>query len=256
MTTDKTFTPEDALRMLDIAKRQAKVPLSNFTVGAIAVGQSGKIFSGCNLEFAGRGFSATVHAEQYAVVAALKAKEYSLTTLWVSEVPCGHCRQWLLELGEPDLPIHILSKDQFLLTTLAELLPYPFTLAHQGVKLLQRPQSPQTSGNIEQMAHWIAQQSYCPYTHSKAGIVFECHGGQYMTGWPIESSAYNPSLSPLQMALIELHQHSLKVSDIERIRLVESPTAVIPYQPELKAFLKANDGFLHPHLDCAVRPLS
>ncbi len=248
-------TSDDILKQLNAAKRGAVVPLSDFSVGAIAVGHSGQVFSGCNLEYAGLGFSATIHAEQYAVVAALKGGEYALNALWVSEVPCGHCRQWLLELGQPDLPINVHSTNQFLLSTLEELLPYPFTLAHNSLKLLQRPHGPLVAGTAEQKAKWAAQQSYCPYTHSKAGLVLECQGGQQLTGWPIESSAYNPSLSPLKMALIELHQHGLKLSDIDRIRLVESPTALIPYQPELKAFLKANDGFLNSSLDFSVSPL-
>ena len=66
---------------------------------AVALGASGRIFFGVNLEFARLPLYNSVHAEQFLVVNALHHGETEIRKLAVSEAPCGHCRQFYSELS-------------------------------------------------------------------------------------------------------------------------------------------------------------
>lgn len=76
--------------------------ISNFQVAAAAVGFSGNIYIGVNLETPLSTLAHTVHAEQFVIVNAHKSKETGLKRFVVSDFPCGHCRQFLYELPEAD----------------------------------------------------------------------------------------------------------------------------------------------------------
>ncbi len=66
---------------------------------AVALGASGRIFFGVNLEFARLPLYNSVHAEQFLVANALHHGERELRKLAVSAAPCGHCRQFFSELS-------------------------------------------------------------------------------------------------------------------------------------------------------------
>ena len=65
----------------------------------MALGASGRLFVGVNLEFPGLPLHHSVHAEQFLIANAGQAGEQALTRLAVSAVPCGHCRQFCSELA-------------------------------------------------------------------------------------------------------------------------------------------------------------
>lgn len=85
------------------ARLQAVAPFSNFSVGAAVRAESGKIYTGCNIESASYGL--TVCAERVAIWKALSEGERSLTELAVvadTETltpPCGTCRQIIWEFA-------------------------------------------------------------------------------------------------------------------------------------------------------------
>ena len=89
---------DDLLTLLPQAAAFARPPISNFRVGAIARGTSGKLYFGTNVEFAGEALSFTVHAEQSAVVNAWMSGETGIDVVATSAAPCGYCRQFLNEL--------------------------------------------------------------------------------------------------------------------------------------------------------------
>lgn len=78
-------------------------PYSRFAVGAAVLTESGKVFTGCNVENASYGL--TNCAERTAVYKAVSEGERSITAVVVftpTEVvtpPCGACRQVLYEFG-------------------------------------------------------------------------------------------------------------------------------------------------------------
>ena len=114
------------------AAAQAYAPYSKFPVGVAVVAESGKIYSGCNVENASYG--GTVCAERNAIAAAVVAGERKFRALLVYTPqqlltpPCGICRQVIAEFFTPDAPVascnHLQQQQQW---TLGELLPAAFT---------------------------------------------------------------------------------------------------------------------------------
>ena len=118
------------------AREFAYAPYSNFCVGAALLTKSGKIYTGCNVENAG--YSATNCAERTALFKAVSegVREFDAIAIVGSKVgetntlvtgPCGVCRQALYEFGGPELTVIMArSEDDYIVTTLGDLLPYGF----------------------------------------------------------------------------------------------------------------------------------
>jgi cytidine deaminase len=111
------------------AAARAYAPYSQFAVGAALLGESGKIYTGCNVENASYGL--TICAERAAVFQAVAQGERRFQAIAVSlpgaATPCGACRQVLHEFA-PDLKIFISDESGRLIHefTLADLLPGAF----------------------------------------------------------------------------------------------------------------------------------
>ncbi len=113
------------------ASKMAYAPYSGFKVGAAVITESGKIFSGCNVENASYGLS--VCAERVALFNAVTAGSQNFTAMAIYTetdipfYPCGACRQVLAEFN-PQLEILIIWKNGEQNLKLSELLPYQFKL--------------------------------------------------------------------------------------------------------------------------------
>lgn len=89
------------------ARVRAYAPYSGFRVGAAALGLSGEIYPGCNVENSSYGL--TLCAERVALSAAVCGGEREILSLVVytesdgPTPPCGACRQVLAELGREAL---------------------------------------------------------------------------------------------------------------------------------------------------------
>lgn len=139
------MTLDDAARVrlasaATAVRRHAYAPASQFHVGAAVLGDDGRVFVGCNVENASYGL--TICAERAAVCAAVAAGVRTLRAVAVATdlvepaSPCGACRQVLAEFG-PDLEVLLIGRDgRQRTTTLAALLPAPFTFA--DVRAAQR----------------------------------------------------------------------------------------------------------------------
>ena len=195
---------ELAENLLELATCFSVAPISGFYVGAIAVGKSGKLYLGANMEFQGVPLSASLHAEQSAILNAWMHEEREVVTLHVSETPCGHCRQFMRELSNSSaLKIH--CKGQTF--QIEDLLPGAFgENRKKGHGLLDS-----TTTNLEsietkpktqaQLAINAAQRSYAPYSKSPEGFVAQCLDGHFFSGSTAESIAFNPSVSGVVVAL-------------------------------------------------------
>lgn len=111
----------------------AYAPYSNYKVGAVVRSRSGSLHVGCNVENASYG--ATLCAERAAVAAMVAGGERRLDAVLVFTddgplgMPCGICRQTLLEFADPHCVVVAASPREVRTTTLAALLPEPFTLS-------------------------------------------------------------------------------------------------------------------------------
>ncbi|XP_076805712.1 cytidine deaminase-like isoform X2 [Clavelina lepadiformis] len=122
---------EELVRIASQAKENAYCPYSNFRVGAALVTESGEIYTGCNVENAC--YPVGNCAERTAIVKAVSEghrlfKAIAVITDKAAKImPCGLCRQSLIEFSK-DLVVYIASVDlTFRVTTLSELLPHGFT---------------------------------------------------------------------------------------------------------------------------------
>lgn len=114
------------------ARERAYAPYSRYRVGAALRARSGAIYTGCNVENASYG--ATLCAERVAIASMVAAGERELThvTVFTDDgpigMPCGICRQTLIEFAGPDCVVVVASPREARHTTLAALLPEPFVL--------------------------------------------------------------------------------------------------------------------------------
>ena len=108
------------------AKANAYAPYSQFTVGAAALVDDGRIVTGCNVENVSYGLGLCAEC---AVVCALHStgggRLVALSCVGAGThplMPCGRCRQVLLEHGGPDMLIDHHDGAR----PLGRLLPEPF----------------------------------------------------------------------------------------------------------------------------------
>ena len=127
---------QELIRMALAAREKAYAPYSGFMVGAALRAEDGRIFTGCNVENAA--FTPTSCAERTALFKAVAEGVTKFTDIAVVgsrrgegnkqiTSPCGVCRQALFEFGGPSLTVIMAkSEDDYIVTTLGELLPYGF----------------------------------------------------------------------------------------------------------------------------------
>lgn len=131
------------------ARKMAYTPYSHFKVGAALLTADGKIYRGCNIENAGYTptncaertalFKAVSEGErQFSAIAIVGSMQGTVNTLVTG--PCGVCRQALYEFGGPELTV-IMAKteEDYIVTTLGELLPYGFGPANLEAEDTQSP---------------------------------------------------------------------------------------------------------------------
>ncbi|KAK7358450.1 hypothetical protein VNO77_00378 [Canavalia gladiata] len=217
--------PELLSTLVPAAQSLARPPISKFPVAAVGLGPSGRIFVGVNLEFPGLPLHHAVHAEQFLLTNLSINAEPHLLSLAVSAAPCGHCRQFFQELrSAADIQILVTSDPSPQFTPLSEFLPHRFgphdLLPHNTPLLLEPHHNGLTllpnldlrsdascnghvaNDKLKIAALEAANKSHAPYSGSPSGVSLLDSHGNVFKGSYIESAAYNPSLGPVQAALI------------------------------------------------------
>ncbi len=217
-------------RLAEEARALADPPVSGFRVGAALVGaKTGRVYLGGNIEFPGTAIAQSIHAEQAAFANAWHHGETGIAALAVSAMPCGHCRQFLYEtLGPRARPFAVLVGPKK--RTLADLLPDAFgprDLGFAGGSMSTRPVRLACKGDaLVEAARRAACASYAPHSRAHAGIALLLADDAVVAGRYAENAAYNPSLAPLQSALILRDLAGKRRVPIERAVLVARASAV------------------------------
>ncbi|MFD2179656.1 cytidine deaminase [Veronia pacifica] len=228
--------------LLPIAAAYSVCPLSKFYVGAIARGLSGTLYFGANFEIPGVQLGQTIHAEQSSISHAWVKGEEGIIDITVNESPCGHCRQFMNELntaknlkiqlpGRSEKPLHFYLPEDFGPADLdvkdGLMTPVDHGLTHEVTE-------PLLISAIE-----AANRSHAPYTRNLSGIAIKTRSGKIYQGFYAENAAFNPSLPPLQVAIINMTMAGEKLDSIEEAALVESGDSLMNHLACTQSSLEA-----------------
>ena len=123
------ISDEALLSLARLAMEKSYSPYSRYPVGAALLGESGRVYQGCNIENASFGLSNC--AERTALFKAVSEGERGFTAIAIASLrsapyPCGACRQALNEFA-PDIRVLVTwGEGNVDKTTLPALLPHSF----------------------------------------------------------------------------------------------------------------------------------
>jgi cytidine deaminase len=214
------------LNCVSLAQQFAQAPITAFKVGAVALGRTGSLYFGANVEFPAVGLALGIHAEQSAVANAFMHGETGLDAIATTAVPCGFCRQLLSEVTEnEDFTVMTVGRPAAMLST---LLPTPFGPKDLGLNTtaFANPSADlrltvADTGELTRLALEAAQKAYAPATGAISGIALKTKDGKVFAGPCLESVALNPGLSCLQTAIVGLILSGNDLTDIVSATLVE-----------------------------------
>uniref|UniRef100_A0A6V7QST3 CMP/dCMP-type deaminase domain-containing protein n=1 Tax=Ananas comosus var. bracteatus TaxID=296719 RepID=A0A6V7QST3_ANACO len=203
----------------------------------------------------------SVHAEQFLVANAAAAGEAGIRCIAVSHMPCGHCRQFLQELrAAPEIRILVTSDGPAAaFRPLSALLPRPFgppDLLHKDVPLLLEPHDNDlgpaaiaaaedgvegaADERLRAAAEAAARAAYAPYSGCAAGFAVADAAGRVHAGAYAESAAYNPSLGPVQAAMVAMTAAEAEAeAEVAAAALVEKEGAAVSHEATARIFLAA-----------------
>ena len=206
------------IMLLPFAAEFARVPVSNYKVGAVVLCKSGNIYLGSNMEFIGEPLSCSIHAEQSAINNAWLNGENEIVKIAVTSAPCGYCRQFINELTTSK-KIKVLLKNSetnnIEIFEMRQLLPNAFgpkDLNKNGGLLQDENHNIKLDTNNDVLissALQAAKNCYSPYTKNYSGVSLKLENGKIFSGRYAENAAHNPSFSPIQSALTFLNMNSL-----------------------------------------------
>ncbi|MDA0147678.1 cytidine deaminase [Vibrio sp. LaRot3] len=228
--------------LLPFAAAYSYAPISEFYVGAIVRGLSGKLYFGANVEISGAQLGQTVHAEQSAISHAWMKGEQGISDITINFSPCGHCRQFMNELTTAkELVVQLPQRDE---KSLQEYLPESFGPADLGIEsglMASTDHGKQSEENdpLIQKALSALNRSHAPYTHNLSGVALSLSNGRLYTGAYAENAAFNPSLPPLQVAIIQLLLDGQSLEDIESAALAEMADGSISHLADTQSTLEA-----------------
>ena len=131
------------LRLIEAAKaaqKKAYCPYSRYPVGAAVLTDSGRLYTGCNVENAS--FGLAMCAERVAIFKAISHGDKKIRAVCVaakSAKPCGACRQVIIEFAPKDAEIiyvdwfPMAKKQKVTYTKAGRLLPQAFDPSEAGL---------------------------------------------------------------------------------------------------------------------------
>jgi len=235
-----------ALLTLPVATRLAQPPISNYRVGAVGLDTDGDLVLGANLEFPPADLGSTIHAEGFASLRA-RARGRVLRVIALTEAhPCAHCRQTLTEsAGVDDLELidplgHVLR--------LADLYPWPFSPSALGVEVDDPTRSAWPGLEVvsdtlpDEAAEALlaaGRRAHAPYSGCPSAAVLRLRDGRFLAAGCVESVSFNPTITALQAALVELAAVGGSGADVEAAWLGRVPGGAVDPEPGARALLAA-----------------
>lgn len=202
------------------------VVISHYQVGACVLGKSGNVYLGANCEFKNT-LPNTIHGEQCAIHNASVHNEKGLESIAINASPCGQCRQFMVELGDPkEFDVMFCDNDNISMFSLETLIPNNFGPENLNLsgRLLTTPAlnliPTENMNQLDKVAFDMAVNSYVPYTKRACGIALKI-GDTIVPGKTLENAAYNPSSSACRNAFSLASIMGLDLSKITDMVMVE-----------------------------------
>lgn len=232
------------------ARGIAQPPISNFFVGAVGLErETGNLVLGGNVEFPATHLGFTIHGEGFVFTRAA-SRGTTIETIAIGEAhPCAHCRQYISEFaGSRELRLIDPLGHRL---TMAQLYPWPFDPdylgevgavagAFDGSLDLAANDSPAT---IADRLLDAGRRAHAPYSKCPGAVVLALRDGQMVSGFSIESVAFNPTMGPLQAAIINLIAHGYEAADIAEAAMGTRLGGNVEYSHSVTELL----GKLAPH---------
>ncbi|WP_417308910.1 cytidine deaminase [Devosia sp.] len=229
---------------LAAARAFAFPPISDFHVGAIGrEAGTGDLILGGNMEFAGTHLGTTVHGEGFVFSRAF-SRGQRIDTIALGEAhPCGHCRQYLSEFaGADQLKLIDLLGHRL---DLAQLYPWPFDTAYLGepgavagrVNWRDLRFVEEALDDLSDVLLETGRRAHAPYSKCPAAVVLDLADGARVAGATIESVAFNPTMPPLQAALIDVRAHGYAPDAIVAATLGATRGGAVDHVPGTEALL-------------------
>lgn len=207
--------------LLDVAKDIASPGISDFHVGAVGLEtETGNLILGGNVEFPGTHLGFTLHGEGFVLTRAM-SRGTNISVIAIGEAhPCAHCRQCLAEYAASDR-LELIDPLGHTLT-LAQLYPWPFDPDYLGesgavpgrelwpeLRFAEADQSPAASALLA-----AGRRSHSPYSKCPGAVLLHLMDGATIVAAAVESVAFNPTIHPVQAAMVDLLAHGYRYADI------------------------------------------
>jgi len=244
-----------ALLALPIATRMARPPISEYRVGVVGIDDAGDLVLGANVEVFGADLGSTIHAEGFASLRA-RSRGRMLRLLALTEArPCAHCRQTLAESA---------GADELLLIDpggsrrrLDDVYPWAFRPGALGIDPddPRRPAWPGLTTGAGDLAPAIrdallgaARRAHAPYSRCPSAVVLRLADGRLLAAGCVESVSFNPTITAMQAALVELVAVGATGGEVEAAWLGVVRGGPVDPVPGATALL----GAVTPGVDLAV----
>ena len=223
---------------LEILKQNSYPAVSDYRVSAAVLTANMNIYTGANIEFPSLSPQFTVHAEQAAVANALNNGESHISELWVSDLPCGMCLQFLSE--QKKSKNLIIKTADGKISELRTLLTQPFSMeAKESGKNAKFKAINNSENELINRAISASQMSVAPITDFYAGAALQTSSANIYTGFYLENISFNTSLLPVQMALASLLAGEEKPEDIVKSVLVQTGHQALDFEQISDLMLKS-----------------
>lgn len=214
------------LAAVPLAAERADPPISGYRVGVVGLErETGDVLLGGNLEFPGAELARTVHGEGAVAVRAF-LRGTSIATLALADArPCAFCRQTLAEFAWASglRLIDLLGHER----TLADLYPWPFVPDALGVPAAGSPALvdgawPDLALDDDRLPRNVAvalvaagRHAHAPYSRCPGAVVLRTRDGSLVVGRTLESVSFDPTIGPLQTALVALRASGRGYADLD-----------------------------------------
>lgn len=186
------------------ARKNAYVPRSNYAVGAAVLTDTGKIYTGSNMEFT----SFIDHAEMVAVGKAIASGEKKIVAIstfgskrgepldYDQTPPCGNCRQALFDLNPKMKDIEAHGPHTIHIYTASQNLPKGYFRKREP--FVPPQEIPHSHSRLIQEAFKARSHAYVPKSRYPIGAAVEADG-KIFKGSSVDISSF--PLDPIRLAL-------------------------------------------------------